>query len=103
MWTIENALPVVKSIAVIGREHGFSVALYGSVLVDGQSNKDLDLFLIAAREKMTCAVDAQSCLTAIAAKFGIECPRLTPVCTSRIELGPGKRIDVQFLDFTQLP
>ncbi len=101
IWTIEDALPVVRSIAVIGREHGFSVALYGSVLVAGESSKDLDLFFITA-DKKTCAVHAQACLKAVAEKFGIECPRLTPICTSRIELGEGKRIDAQFLEFKQL-
>ena len=101
MWTIEDALPLVRSIAVIGKEHGFSVALYGSVLVAGQSSKDLDLFFIAA-ENRTSAVHAQACLKAVAEQFGIECPRLTPICTSRIELGDGKRIDAQFLEFTQL-
>jgi hypothetical protein len=100
-WTIENALPVVRSIAVIGREHGFSVALYGSVLVTGESSKDLDLFFIAA-ENRTSTVHAQACLKAIAQEFGINCPRLTPICTSRIELGEGKRIDAQFLELNQL-
>ncbi len=102
MWTIENALPVVRSIAVIGREHGFSVALYGSVLVAGESGKDLDLFFIAS-ENRTCADHAQACLKAIAERFAANCPRLTPICTSRIELGDGKRIDAQFLDAAQLP
>lgn len=102
MWAIPNDLPVVQKIAVIGREHGFSVALYGSVLVDGASSSDLDLYFIATRERMTC-VDAQSCLKAIATSLGIQCPALTRMCTSRIELGAGKRIDAQFLDFTQLP
>lgn len=101
IWTIENALPVVRSVAVIGREHRFSVALYGSVLVAGESSKDLDLFFIAS-ENRTCADHAKACLKAIAEKFGINCPRLTPICTSRIELGDGKRIDAQFLEFKQL-
>jgi hypothetical protein len=101
MWTIEDALPVVRTVAIIGRDHGFSVALCGSVLVAGESGKDLDLFFIAA-ENRTCAAHAQACLKAIAERFGIGCPRLTPICTSRIELGDGKRIDAQFLEFTQL-
>ena len=101
MWTIEGALPVVRDIAAIGRKHGFSVALYGSVLVSGESSKDLDLFFIAA-EEMTCAVDARACLTAIAKALGIDCPQLTPMCTARVELGCGKRIDAQFLESAQL-
>lgn len=101
MWTIEDALPVVRSIAVIGREHGFSVALYGSVLVAGERSKDLDLFFVAAGNR-TSAIHAQACLKAIAKEFGIECSRLTTICTSRIELGDGKHIDAQFLEFKQL-
>lgn len=96
IWTIEKALPVVQTIAVIGKEHGFSVALYGSVLVAGESNKDPDLFFIASETRL-CADHARACLSAIAEKFGIGCPRLTTMCTSRIELGDGKRIDGQFL------
>ena len=101
MWTMENALPVVRDIANIGKDHGFSVALYGSVLVAGESDNDLDLYFIAEEDR-TFAVHARVCLTAIAKEFGINCPQLRDNRTARIELGCGKRIDAQFLEFTQL-
>jgi hypothetical protein len=101
MWTIEDALPVVRAIAIIGRKHGFSVALYGSLLVTGETSGDLDLFFVVGEER-TCAVHAQTCLKEIAERFGIDSPRLTSFCTSQIKLGERKCIDAQFLEYTQL-
>jgi hypothetical protein len=64
LWTLEGALPVIRRIAAIAKEHGFTVALYGSVLMKGESENDLDLYFIAAEEK-TSAVRAQSCVDAV--------------------------------------
>jgi hypothetical protein len=46
MWTLETAIPLIRKIATIAQRHGFSVALYGSVLDASESNKDLDLFFV---------------------------------------------------------
>jgi hypothetical protein len=101
LWTLEGALPVIRRIAAIAKEHGFTVALYGSVLMKGESENDLDLYFIAAEEK-TSAVHAQSCVHAIEKTLGeSKCLQLTPNCT-RIQLKDGKRIDTQFLDYTSL-
>jgi hypothetical protein len=39
LWTLEGALPVIRRIAAIAKEHGFTVALYGSVLMKGESER----------------------------------------------------------------
>jgi hypothetical protein len=64
LWTLEGALPVIRRIVAIAKEHGFTVALYGSVLMKGESENDLDLYFIAAEEK-TSAVHAQSSVDAV--------------------------------------
>jgi len=46
MWTLDEALPLIRKISPIARRRGFSVALYGSVLDRGKSEKDLDLFFL---------------------------------------------------------
>jgi hypothetical protein len=55
MWTLDNALPLIRRISPIARRHGFALALYGSVLDKGESEKDLDLFFIR-REHDSCDV-----------------------------------------------
>jgi hypothetical protein len=63
MWTLDNALPLVRNISPVARRHGFSVALYGSVLDQGESKKDLDLFFIEQEPDIS---DVQGCLDEIA-------------------------------------
>jgi predicted nucleotidyltransferase len=85
LWTLEGAVPILRRIAAIAEEHGFTVALYGSVLMKGESESDLDLYFIAAEEK-TSAVHAQSYVDAIEKTLGeAKCVQLTPNCT-RIQL-----------------
>jgi hypothetical protein len=62
MWTLDEALPLIRKISPIAREHGFSVALYGSVLDRGRSERDLDLFFI---EQDPDICDVQGCLDEI--------------------------------------
>jgi hypothetical protein len=101
LWTLKGAVPVIRRIAAIAEEHGFTVALYGSVLLKGESESDLDLYFIAAEEK-TGAVHAQSCVDAIEKTLGeAKCVQLTRNCT-RIQLKDGKRIDTRFLGYTPL-
>jgi hypothetical protein len=63
MWTLDNALPLIRKISPIARRHGFSVALYGSVLDQGETEKDLDLFFIEQEPDIS---DVQGCLDEIA-------------------------------------
>jgi hypothetical protein len=46
MWILEEAVLVIRKLAPIAEKHGFSVALYGGVLISGRSEKDLDLFFV---------------------------------------------------------
>jgi hypothetical protein len=51
MWTRDDALLIYRALPKPGAEQdGFSVALYGSVLFDGDGN-DLDVFMVPQREK----------------------------------------------------
>lgn len=61
MWTLQTAIPLIQKLAPIATRHGFSVALYGSVLEIGESNKDLDVFFV--EQEPTC--DVQGCLAEI--------------------------------------
>jgi hypothetical protein len=63
MWTLENALPLVREIAPIAQRCGLSVALRGSVLLRGESYNDLDL-LFVVEEPDIC--DVRRCLQEIA-------------------------------------
>lgn len=47
MWKIEDAIMVINKINSVCKKHGYFCCLYGSVLYNGKSNKDLDLQLIS--------------------------------------------------------
>lgn len=50
MWTRDDALLIYRALLYPAAErHGFSAALYGSVLLEGQGN-DLDVFIVPQRE-----------------------------------------------------
>ena len=59
MWTLSEALVLIRKISPIAQRHGFSVALYGSVLDKGESEKDLDLFFV---EQDPDICDVHGCL-----------------------------------------
>jgi hypothetical protein len=97
MWTLDEALPLIRKISPITQRHGFSVALYGSVLDRGESEKDLDLFFVE-QDPEIC--DVQGCLDEIAklpevAHCGEEIPGVGGAI-SVIWLQDGRHIDAQF-------
>lgn len=47
MWNLTDALSIINQIKPVCKKHGYFVCLYGSVLYDGMSNKDLDLQIIS--------------------------------------------------------
>jgi hypothetical protein len=50
MWTRDDALLIYRALLrPVAEQYGFSVALYGSVLLDGEGN-DLDVFMVPQRE-----------------------------------------------------
>jgi hypothetical protein len=55
MWTRTDALILYKALlSPAAEEHGFSVALYGSVLLSDEAN-DLDLFMVPQRRDANVA------------------------------------------------
>jgi hypothetical protein len=101
LWTLNDALPLIRKITSLAKRHGFSTALYGSVLAEGQSKKDLDLYFIVA-EDMTSAAHAQVCLAEVATLPEVESCPLRAGNTSTIRLRDGRQIDAQFLNYTPL-
>ena len=92
MWTLNDALPLIRRIEPIAKRHGFSVALYGSVLYRGESEKDLDLFFV---EQETDICDVGRCLGEISTLSEIRhISRHDNVCVIRLK--DKRRMDVQF-------
>lgn len=46
MWKLEDGLTLVRSIQKLSRKYGYHVALGGSVLNSGESEKDIDLYFL---------------------------------------------------------
>jgi hypothetical protein len=97
MWTLEDALPLIRKLSEIALRNGFSVALSGGVLDRGSSEHDLDLFFVQKRPK-SCNVGG--CLTEIAALPEIYHVGLIRECESgelcTFWLTDGRHIDAQF-------
>ena len=97
MWTLSEAIPLIQKIAPIAKRHGFSVALYGSVLEKG-SGDDLDLFFVTQDDDIC---DVQGSVSEIGQLSGIRsCGEIHwgrgAFCI--IHLQNGERIDAQFRD-----
>jgi hypothetical protein len=88
MWTLDEALPLIKKIAEAAQRCGFSVALYGSVLERGESNKDLDIFFV----EQDPACDVERCRDEIR-----KLPEVRHFGHCSIRLKDGRQIDAQFL------
>ena len=59
-WNLETALPIIRAIEPIAKRCNFSVALRGSVLTQGESDKDLDLCFLCERgkkDRKLCSID----------------------------------------------
>jgi len=97
MWTLDIAIPLVRKIAPIAQKYGFSVALYGSVLDAGQSDKDLDLFFV---EQETAICDVAGCLDEIGTLPEVRTTGNAFQCgggaCAVIRLRDGRVIDAQF-------
>jgi hypothetical protein len=97
VWTLEDALPIIRAIAPIAERCGFSVALRGSVLIKGRSEKDLDL-LFVEEEPDIC--DVRRCLDEIAGLLEVRIAGPPHTCSGGhcavIRLTAGRHIDAQF-------
>lgn len=101
MWTLERGLETCKALQRIVEPFGFSVALYGGVLVNGTGH-DLDVFLVPQRADAGVA----ECVEAIRA--GLNCGVTGPflgdwnrlTCQIRVRPDP---IDAQITRLTGPP
>ena len=100
VWTLDNAIPLIRKIAPIAERHGFSVALYGSVLDEGQNGSDLDLFFV---EQDPDICDVLGCLQEIATLPEIRNTGTPFRCTGGacavMWLRDGNHIDAQFRSY----
>lgn len=46
MWTLEEAVDVVRTIQTLSRDFGYHVALGGGVVNEGYSEKDIDIYFL---------------------------------------------------------
>jgi hypothetical protein len=101
MWTLKAGLEECGTLQRIVEQHGFSVALYGSVLKSGAGD-DLDVFLVPQRPD----ADVRSAVDAV--RNGLQCDVTGPllgdlnrlVCVVRLQPGP---IDIQITRLTARP
>jgi hypothetical protein len=99
-WTLDNALPMIRTLATIAEKQKFSTALYGSVLVNGQGD-DLDLYFMA-QEVMTTESHVRACLAEVEKLPEVKSCPFRNGCTSTIWLKDGRRIDAHFLEYTPI-
>jgi hypothetical protein len=88
MWTLDEALPLIRKISDAARSCKFSVALYGSVLEQAESSRDLDLFFV----KQDPACNVELCRNEIR-----KLPEVRHFGHCVIWLVDGRHIDAQFL------
>ena len=96
MWSLNDALTLYRDIlAPLAQEHGFSAALYGSVLRNGTGN-DLDVFMVpqSADANADSLLEALSdYMKAVAGPEPGDWNRRVTVVTTHSR----QRIDIQFL------
>lgn len=56
-WTLDNALPIILAIDSIARRCNFSLALRGGVLLNGESDSDLDLCFLSEEDREFCSAE----------------------------------------------
>lgn len=101
MWTLEAGLEACRTLQRIVEPHGFSVALYGSVLKSGAGD-DLDVFLVPQRPD----ADVRGAMDAVpnSLQCGVTGPLLGDlnrlVCVVHLQSGP---IDIQITRLTARP
>ena len=99
-WTRDNALPIIRAIDQIARRCNFSLALRGGVLLDGESQRDLDLCLLSEDDREFCS--AEMVLEEIARGMPEQVERYNDpsggdkYLHTIIRLRDGRRIDAHF-------
>src|SRR5262245_14560015 len=101
MWTLEHGVGTCRRLQTAVEPFGFSVALYGSVLLSG-TGSDLDVFLVP----QTQDADVRGCVGVIRTELhcGVTGPFLGDWnrLTCNVRLQPD-RIDAQFTRLTGPP
>jgi hypothetical protein len=101
MWTLEDAILLIRDIEPIANQAGFTVALYGGVLIRGTGN-DLDLFFVE-QDSDICSVE--ECLQGVVAlpeilRYGAPNDLRNEICYT-IWLKDGRHIDAHFRAFSR--
>lgn len=60
MWTLEQGVDVARSIEPLAIASGFHVAIGGSVLHRGESQKDLDIFVYPHKTSQVSGTDVDA-------------------------------------------
>jgi hypothetical protein len=47
MWSIEEAISIINKINAVCKKNGYFPCLYGSIILNGKSDNDLDIQLIS--------------------------------------------------------
>jgi hypothetical protein len=101
MWTLERGVDTCRTLERIVKPFGFSVALYGSVLINGTGD-DLDVYLVPQKQD----ADVRSAVEGI--RDGLHCGVDGPYggdwnrlwCIVRLR---PDRIDAQFTRLSAMP
>lgn len=105
VWTLETALAVVRKLQPLTRLYGYHLCMGGGVLNRGESNKDLDLYLLPLDDQGT--VDYDGMLMEMETEFGpsadisVDPEYLagmeSPCHAKRKFANDGKRVDAFFI------
>ncbi len=102
VWTLEEGLEVVRKFELIAKHHEAHVALGGSVLIKGESSKDLDIMIYA--HNTTIGYSTKSImedLRTLGLKYRGKPPRKSRYYADGKEIMvcefDGKRVDIFFL------
>lgn len=110
VWTLEEAVPLLKELREVTTKVGFAVALAGSILYRGTSTKDLDIVVFPLRVEDPQAELDLTALKEALEEFGL-CPVLSreavtqgwrkqgSLDTKHVEVWQyqGRRVDLLFL------
>ncbi len=95
LWTLDSALDFVRTISPIVSSAGYGVAIGGSVLIEGSSDKDLDLviFPLDASEVSYSRLYIEFCKIGLARK----CPHhRVAMIWARAGSNDSKRVEVWY-------
>lgn len=100
MWTLEEAIKLLRELEPTANAHGLHLGITGSVLYKGESQKDLDIVVYPRKTTQTNihAQDGMKFRVAVAPKWNFRTP-YHPEDTKEVwsAILSGKKIDFFFL------